>query len=196
MTAFSRLARLKDVTPAAARSDTAWPAIDSEQLSNELVSADFEAELAPVLGSAMQLALAMRLDRYDAEDAVQEAALRAWRHRGKRHPGGAMRPWFLAIVANQCRESRRARWAAVIRLADPPAPPAASGDDRAGALDASTALRKLPYDTRLAVALRYYLDLPFEEIASICGCTLEAARSRVRRGLAALETMLSVRGSS
>ena len=195
MTVFSRIPRLKDVTPAAARSDPC-SSIDSEQASRERLSAEFEAELAPVLGSAMQLALAMRLDRHDAEDAVQEAALRAWRHRGMRRAGSAMRPWFLAIVANQCRDSRRARWGSVLRFADPPMTPHASADDRAGALDASTALRKLPYDMRLAVALRYYLDLPFDEIAPACGCSLEAARSRVRRGLAALEAMLRLPESS
>jgi RNA polymerase sigma-70 factor (ECF subfamily) len=161
-------------------------------VSEERRSAEFEAELAPVLGSAMRLALAMRLDRHDAEDAVQEAALRAWRHRGNRRAGTDLRPWFLAIVANQCRESRRARWSSVLRLADPPISQPPSSEDRAGALDASTALRKLPYDIRLAIVLRYYLDLPFDEVGSICRCTLEAARSRVRRGLAALEPMLTV----
>jgi RNA polymerase sigma-70 factor (ECF subfamily) len=196
MTVFSRIPSLKDVTPAAARSDAPWTSIDSEHASRERVSAEFEAELAPVLGSAMQLALAMRLDRQDAEDAVQEAALRAWRHRGTRRAGSAMRPWFLAIVANQCRDSRMARWRSVLRVGEPPMTSGASPDDRAGALDASTALSKLPYDMRLAVALRYYLDLPFDEIGPACGCSLEAARSRVRRGLAALEAMLSVPESS
>ena len=151
----------------------------------------FDAELQPLLGVAMRLATAMRLERNDAEDAVQEAALRAWRRRQNRRPGTDLRPWFLAIVANQCRETRRARWASVLRFADPPPGPAALPADTAGRLDMATALRRLPHDIRLAVILRYYLDLSYEDVAATSGCSVEAARSRVRRGLAALTATLS-----
>jgi RNA polymerase sigma factor (sigma-70 family) len=154
-------------------------------------SMSFEAELQPLLGVAMRLATAMRLERNDAEDAVQEAALRAWRRRQNLRPGADLRPWFLAIVANQCRETRRARWASVLRFADPPEGPAVLAADTAGRLDTATALRRLSHDIRLAVVLRYYLDLSFEEVAATSGCTVEAARSRVRRGLAALAATLT-----
>ena len=149
-------------------------------------SVSFEAELRPLMGVAMRLATAMRLDRDDAEDAVQEAALRAWRRRGNRRPNTELRPWFLAIVANQCRETRRSRWTSVLRFADPPQAAAAARHDAAGSLDLTAALRRLPHDVRLAVVLRYYLDLSFEDVAATSGCSLDAARSRVRRGLAAL----------
>jgi len=43
-----------------------------------------------------------------------------------------------------------------------------------------------------AMVLRYYLDLSVEEVAATSGCTVEAARSRVRRGLTALATTLNV----
>ena len=146
--------------------------------------------MRPLLGVALRLATAMRLERNDAEDAVQEAALRAWRRRQNRRPGTDLRPWFLAIVANQCRETRRARWASVLRFADPPDGAAALAADSAGSVDISRALRRLPHDIRLAVVLRFYLDLSFEEVAATSGCSLEAARSRVRRGLTALAATL------
>jgi RNA polymerase sigma-70 factor (ECF subfamily) len=147
---------------------------------------DFQAELQPLLPVAMRLAAGMRLDTSDAEDAVQEAALRAWQKRHNRRPGTALRPWFLAIVANQCRESRRSRWAAVLRFADPPRQRPAPSADTTDSVDVLRALRRLPAQTRLAVVLRYYLDLPFEDVAAVSGCSLEAAKSRVRRGLTAL----------
>ena len=153
-------------------------------------SMSFEAELRPLLGVALRLATAMRLERNDAEDAVQEAALRAWRRRQNRRPGTDLRPWFLAIVANQCRETRRARWASVLRFAVPPDGAAALAADSAGSVDISRALRRLPHDIRLAVVLRFYLDLSFDEVAATSGCSLEAARSRVRRGLTALAATL------
>ena len=150
----------------------------------------FEAELRPLLPMALRLATAMRLDRTDAEDAVQEAALRAWRRRANRRPGTDLRPWFLAIVANQCRETRRGRWASVLRVADAPEPATGAVGDTAERLDMAAALRRLPQDIRLAVVLRYYLDLSIEDVATTCGCSAEAARSRVRRGLAALAAIL------
>src|SRR5580704_10533346 len=158
----------------AAHSDPAWSTATIDQdLDDSSVS--FEAELQPLLGAALRLATAMRLDRNDAEDAVQEAALRAWRRRGNRRAGTDLRPWFLAIVANQCRETRRVRWASVLRLADPPVKDTSTADDQAGALDMSAALQRLPHDVRLAVVLRFYLDLPFEEVAAASGCAVEAA---------------------
>jgi RNA polymerase sigma factor (sigma-70 family) len=181
---------MRGVLQLAAQSDRAWSTAPIDQERHE-PSVSFEAELRPLLGAALRLATAMRLDRNDAEDAVQEAALRAWRRRGNRHPGTELRPWFLAIVANQCRETRRGRWASVLRFAEPPETSSEQAPDTAGSLDVTTALRRLPYDIRLAVILRYYLDLPFEEVAATSGCTVEAARSRVRRGLTALATTLT-----
>lgn len=177
------------MTPAAAQSDQAWStATIDHDLDDRSVS--FESELRPLLGVAMRLATAMRLDRNDAEDAVQEAALRAWRRRQNRRAGTELRPWFLAIVANQCRETRRGRWMSVLRFADPPDESAVLNANSARTLDMATALRRLPHDIRLAVVLRYYLDLSYEEVATTSGCSVDAARSRVRRGLAALATTL------
>jgi len=154
----------------------------------------FEAELRPLIATALRLAAAMRLDPDDAEDAVQNAALRAWRKRDNRRSGTDLRPWFLAIVANQCRETRRARWASVLRFADPPAVETRAADT-AGAIDLVNALRKMPPRIRLAVVLRFYLDLPFDEVASISGCSVDAAKSRVRRGIQTLTAALTVKES-
>lgn len=151
----------------------------------------FDAELRPLIPTALRLAAAMRLDPQDAEDAVQTAALRAWRSRDNRRPDTDLRPWFLAIVANQCRETRRARWSSVLRFADPP-PTEAPAADTAGTLDVISALRRVPPRVRLALVLRFYLDLPFEEVASISGCSVDAAKSRVRRGLESLKSTLNV----
>jgi RNA polymerase sigma-70 factor (ECF subfamily) len=149
----------------------------------------FEDELRPLLGQALGLATAMLLNPSEAEDAVQEAALRAWRRRGNRRPNTDLRPWFLAIVANQCREVRRGRWAAVLRFADPPAGVTAGGD-REGLLDLRRALLGLPRDARLALVLRYYVDLPIDEVAAVLNCSVDAAKSRVRRGVASLGSLL------
>ena len=70
----------------------------------------FEAEFGPLLPEAIRLATGLLLDAIEAEDAVQDSCVRAWRSRVNRRAGTPLRPWFLGIVANQCREVRRGHW--------------------------------------------------------------------------------------
>jgi DNA-directed RNA polymerase specialized sigma24 family protein len=70
--------------------------------------ATFEGLLASCAAQAYQLACSMLDDEQDAEDAVQESAVRAWTSFGHLRPGSSFRAWFLTIVANQCRSMRRA----------------------------------------------------------------------------------------
>lgn len=146
--------------------------------------ARFEAELRPLIPQALRLAAGMLLDGAAAEDAVQEAALLAWQRQDNRRQGTELGPWFLGIVANRCREARRGRWFRVLKLAEPrPAVPSAPADDAARSLDVRRALQNLPPQERLPLVLRFYLDLPMAEVAAVLGCSLEAAKSRLRRAL-------------
>jgi RNA polymerase sigma-70 factor (ECF subfamily) len=156
-------------------------------------AAAFEEELAPLLLPAHRLAVGMLLDRELAEDAVQEAALRAWDRRRNRRPDTQLGPWFLGIVVNRCRESRRSRWARVLRLAEPRGNAVSRPEENAASrMDMRRALRGLPEKARLAVVLRYYLDLPSSEMAELLGCSENAAKVRVSRAVAALRAALNV----
>src|SRR5438309_11392222 len=85
----------------------------------ERVESDvFMEAIEPLLPMSYRLAFALVHSRSDAEDIVQEATLNAWKHRGSLHLGSSVRPWFLAIVANQCRQAVRTRWWSVIRRSD------------------------------------------------------------------------------
>src|SRR5579864_3281060 len=76
----------------------------------------FAALIEPLLDPAFRLAAVMLSDRSAAEDAVQEASIKAWRKLGQlRGEVGSLRPWFLSIVANECRMARRQRWWSVLR---------------------------------------------------------------------------------
>src|ERR1700720_3844420 len=120
----------------------------------------FEEILRPLVQPAYRLALAMLHEREAAEDAVQEMALKAWRHRARIRPEfGTARPWFLAIVANECRMARRGPWWSVLRVAEP-LDRAFSEKDLAGAVDLRQALDRLPYEDRLLLHLYFALDLP------------------------------------
>jgi len=139
--------------------------------------------LAPLLQEAHRLAFAMLQNQHDAEDAVQEASFHAWRAVGRLREGSNTRPWFLTIVANECRQRRRGRWWNVIK--GQPLPEVASPGPEEGlaASDLRRALARLNPDMRLVVVLRYYLDLPFADMGRVLGITPAAAKLRTHRAL-------------
>jgi RNA polymerase sigma-70 factor (sigma-E family) len=150
-------------------------------------SSDFVERLRPLLGGAHRLAYGMLQGSHEAEDAVQEAIFKAWRARDRVRPDADLKPWFLKIVANECRQRMRRRWWSVLKRDEMPVQ--AAPDPTAGWGDASDlrgALRRLPHDQRLVLALRYYLDLPLDEVAAALGISPGAARARVHRALGKL----------
>ena len=145
----------------------------------------------PVLPQAYRLAAAMLRSEPDAEDAVQEAVLNAWRNVHRLRPGSNVNPWLLTIVANQCRSYRRSRWWSVVRGLENTGPGATTDPDPT-ALDLRKALYRLPEDQRLVLVLRYYLDQSLEEVGQTLGISSKAARSRVHRALARLRLLPEV----
>jgi RNA polymerase sigma-70 factor (ECF subfamily) len=154
----------------------------------------FDELLTPVLDPAFRLAMTMLKDRGSAEDAVQEAALKAWRALGRFRADAELRPWFLAIVANECRTARRGRWGRVLRFGDAWRLGGAVISDRGWAerIDLDAALDRLAPHHLLALTLYYHLDLPIEEVGRVLGCSVGGARQRVHRALVALRPGMAV----
>jgi RNA polymerase sigma-70 factor (ECF subfamily) len=139
----------------------------------------FDAVIGPHLDAGYRTALAILRDPDAAHDAVQEAALKAWRKLNQLREGRASaRPWFLAIVANQCRSERRRHWWSVIRVADVAA---TDTDVETDSIDINRELAKLPREDRLALFLYFYLDLPMEEVGEVLGLSVAGAKTRVYR---------------
>jgi RNA polymerase sigma-70 factor (ECF subfamily) len=140
--------------------------------------AAFETLVRPLVDPAIRLAYSMLGDRWEAEDATQEAVTRAWRKLHQLRPGMPVRPWFLAIVVNQCRNVRRTRWFKTVRLADVFQ---ARTDVDLEKLDLERALERLPGTDRQAIFMHFYLDLTIEEVAVVLGVSPSAARGRIYR---------------
>ncbi len=151
----------------------------------------FAVLLEPLLDPAYRLAAVMLADRSAAEDAVQEASIKAWRKlRQLRGDVGSLRPWFLSIVANECRMARRQRWWSVLKLADPPS--SASGTEQGATSDLRRALLKLTPEERLPLVLHFYLDLPLDEVARTMRLSPAAAKSRIYRAARRLRSDLTL----
>ena len=154
---------------------------------------EFLQLVEPVLPLAHRLAVGLLRSPSDADDAVQSALLKAWRHFGQFRPGSDVKPWLLTIVANECRRQQRSPWWSVIKGPGSAERSAESGMTDPAIADLRRALYKLPYDQRLVVILRYYMDLSFDEVAQTLGISTKAARSRTYRALERLRLSPEVR---
>ena len=150
--------------------------------------------VAPAVGPGFRLAFGMLQDRAEAEDAVQEAVLKAWRKLGSFRAEADFTAWFLAIVANQCRTVRRGRWWAVVRHAEPPELPAPDAGSAPADHDLRRALSRLDADRRLIVVLHYYLDMGLEDVAAVVGVPVGTVKSRLHRALGALRLDSALQG--
>lgn len=151
----------------------------------------FASLIEPLLDPAYRLAAVMLADRSSAEDAVQEASIKAWRKLGQlRGNQNSLRPWFLSIVANECRMARRQRWWSVLKVAELPSPDSIPEQSRTS--DLQRALLKLSPDERLPLVLHFYLDLPIEEVAHALHVSPAAAKSRIYRAAKRLRSDLTL----
>ncbi len=150
----------------------------------------FTALLRPAIAPAYRRAGAMLHDAHAAEELVQEASLKAWRKLGQLKAGAEMQPWFLGIVANECRSARRTRWWSVLRLSDPEPPAVPAGDSMAVFADLRSAIRRLRHRRRLLLVLHWYLDLPVAEVAAVTGSSEDAVKSELSRAVRELRRLL------
>ena len=139
----------------------------------------------------------------DAEEAAQDAFVKAYRALGRFRAGAPFRPWLLRIVANEARNRRRSagrRAGLALRLAEEPSGDAAPSPE-ATVLDRErrelllAGISRLREDDRLVIACRYFLDLSEDETAATLGWRRGTVKSRLSRALDRLrEEVEDVRG--
>ena len=150
----------------------------------------------------VRLARRLLADPDEADDAVQDAFIRAYRSLDRYEDRQRFGAWLLCIVANRChsasaRAARRARvasdwWDAQRCVAGESIAP--SDDDPALATRLAAALDALPAPTREVVVQRYAHELSYEEIAGRTGLGVSALKMRVSRGSAQLRRALVAAG--
>ena len=149
-------------------------------------------------GIAFRTAYLVARNAADAEDAAQEAFVKAYRALGRFRRGAPFRPWLLQIVANEARNRRRSagrRDALVLRAAASESSGEAAPSPEAALLAAERreellkAVETLPQDQRDTIACRYFLELSEEETAQVLGVRRGTVKSRTARALERLRAV-------
>ena len=146
------------------------------------------------------LAYRMLSNRNEAEDAAQEAFLRAYANLERYDITRSFKTWLLSITSNHCIDRLRKRRLTWLSLEEPLPPHPALMSDIPGPEEATLAnersmlvqelLEHLSPDYRLAVVLRYWYDLSYAEIADMLDTTESAIKSRLFRARQALANQL------
>lgn len=168
---------------------TATPAADERYLLRAARRGDLDAfgELMRRHETAMyRVALRMLGSAADAEDATQEAMVRAWRSLPRYRGDAALTTWLYRITTNCCLtliERRRPtaeldddRTAAAHH-----ADPAAKLEQREAMTQLTTAIAALPPEQRAALVLRELEGLSYDEVGEVLGLSLPAVKGRLHR---------------
>ncbi len=167
----------------------------------------FETAVLQHLPAAYNLARWLLRDDRHAEDAVQEACLRAFRFYDDLR-GESARPWLLGIVRNACYdwmrqhrhqadelefdEMRDGDTGAAGMDRQPPGcgDPAVLWERRALGIRVNAAIEALPPAFREVIVLREMEEMSYEDIARIAGIAMGTVMSRLSRARALLRDML------
>jgi RNA polymerase sigma-70 factor, ECF subfamily len=169
----------------------------------------FEGLLEPILSPAYGTALHMTRNRDDAEDLVQEAAVRAFRFFHTFEEGTNFKAWFFRILTNLYLSKYRQKQQEpeLLHLEETPdlylyshtrqeglhswcADPAALVLEKLQTEHVAAAIAALPEEFRTVCSLYFMEEFSYQEIAEMVDCPVGTVRSRLHRGRKALQRAL------
>ena len=157
----------------------------------------FEMETLPHSGVLFQSACSLLGSRAEAEDALQETYLQAWKSFNAFEPGTNCRAWLYSILFNKIRHHRR-KWTFRMKLTNNPRAFERMGEslpepmhDELTDPGILAAFRKLPLNFAEVILLADVQEFTYKEIASIVGCPIGTVMSRISRGRELLRAYLS-----
>jgi len=160
---------------------------------------EFERKVLPHLDAAYNLARFLMRNEQDAEDVVQEAALRAFRFFDN-FRGENSRAWFLRIVRNTSFTVLKKNRPDEMNIAfdeelhggqTPPMDAGVALDRAQDRQSVRAAIEQLPPEFREAITLRELEEASYKEIADIAGVPIGTVMSRLARARRQLQLILS-----
>jgi RNA polymerase sigma-70 factor (ECF subfamily) len=152
-----------------------------------IAAASFEQLVSPLLARAAGLARAILHNHADAEDAVQDAALRAYRALASYDPARSFAGWWFAIVRNCCRDFLRHR------QSNPPARPVDDADRQTPGhvpwQELCDALDSLSTQHRQILQLRYFAQCSYRDLADALDIPIGTVMSRLHAARQALASV-------
>ena len=136
---------------------------------------------------------------HDAEDALQEALLRAWKALPHFEGRGSLRSWLYTIATNASLDAMKRRPQRIVPIdqvhpADPHDGPAARYERRESLARALGAARDLPRNQRAVLVMREMLGFSARETADALGTSVAAVNSALQRGRGAIREQVDERG--
>ena len=162
-------------------------------------SAAYEALVVAYQQIAFRTAYLVTGSAADAEEAAQDAFVKAFAALGRFRRGSPFKPWLLQIVVNEARNRRRSagrRDHLALRVADEPSSGGAAPSPEAALIAAEErdlllrAVAALGDEDRLVVSCRHFLGLSEEETAAILALPVGTVKSRLSRALARVRARL------
>jgi RNA polymerase sigma-70 factor (ECF subfamily) len=174
-----------------------------------MTSSSFEALLGEILPRAYSLARSLTGNSADAEDLIQDAALRAFRAFDSFTPGTNFKAWFFKILTH-CHFERYRRAGSrpeTVGLDDAPDlflyqrtaemglhqscdDPATLVMSKMTTEQVLSAIAALPEEFRVVATLHFADDMTYQEVAEVLGCPVGTVRSRLHRGRKMLQKCL------
>jgi len=147
------------------------------------------------LQPCLRFATRMLGGRHDAEDATQEALLRAYRALATYDPTSSFRTWLFAILVNRCRTAllQKSRYVRRVVTDEDMMSSAAGGDDASATelrIEIEQAVAQLDPDQREAFLLKHVEQLGYEEMSAVTGAGVSALKMRVKRACERLQELL------
>jgi RNA polymerase sigma-70 factor (ECF subfamily) len=146
----------------------------------------FQQLVSEYSGPALGVAQRILSDHVLAEDAVQETFLRVVRCRHRYDPSKSFSLWFYTILRNICTDMLRQRMRHMKAVGEIAEESIHAVQKPSHILDVQDVLQSLPASEQVVLTLRIVHDLPFREIATVVGISVEAAKKRAQRGLRTL----------
>ena len=189
-------------TQADAQTDKSLEKLEQSMLVARALSGEQEAfsDIVTQFGGLMLRTASMIVgDRDIAEDVVQDAFIQAWHHLPDLREAGALRPWLMRIVVNQCISFKRrlARSTAFVRqsLSEQETDMLARiADDNKGRMeqdwDLAQAIEHLPAKQRIVIVLHYYNGMTLPEMARTLQTSENTLKKRIQAALTNLRRVM------